>query len=54
MFGNNEPLEHASRNAENAFLGVELNVLCPEALECNVEVIYQIMAFLVLTTISST
>jgi hypothetical protein len=34
--------EHASRNAEDTFLGVEFNVFGPKAFECNVELVYQI------------
>jgi hypothetical protein len=36
---NDEPQEHASRNAENTFLRVELDVFCSEAFERNVEVV---------------
>jgi hypothetical protein len=43
MLGNNEPQEHASRNTEDTFLGIELDVFLFEALKRNVEVINQVV-----------
>jgi hypothetical protein len=43
MLGNDEPQEHASRNAKDTLLGVELDIFCLEAFERDTEVINQIV-----------
>jgi hypothetical protein len=46
MLGNDEPQEHASGNAKDTFLRVELDVFRLEAIERDIEVVNQIVDFL--------